>query len=156
MRTIWQSVRTCPRCPSCQCGGGCKCPWWRNEQNNEICSAEAPGDCVSVDQLKSSVPGLIVQNCPADNQDSPQPNCWGGGEISSCHHTNKHHCLSSGWTFPPASQAAVLSPTQLWLCNAATNCYGTKEFGSKDLTFNKWQQQKKCSLSHSTHFLLLP
>ena len=70
-----KSVRTYPRCPSCQHGGGCKRPWRRNKQNNEIRPAEAPGDCASVDQLKSSVPGLIAQNCPDDDQENPRPKC---------------------------------------------------------------------------------
>ena len=51
-----------PKCPSCLYGAGHRRPWRRSKSFSPIQTASKPGDCVSIDQLQSSVPGVIAQN----------------------------------------------------------------------------------------------
>jgi hypothetical protein len=51
-----------PRCQSCLYGRATKQPWRTKGQANKIRTATQPGECVSVDQLESPVPGFIGQN----------------------------------------------------------------------------------------------
>jgi GAG-pre-integrase domain len=52
-----------PSCQSCLFGKQTRRPWRTKDLTNVIkgIEAEKPGDCVSVDQLESSVPGLVGQ-----------------------------------------------------------------------------------------------
>jgi hypothetical protein len=59
-------LATCriPECPMCRFGKATKVPWrTKGKQNNniKIIPVTAPGQCVSVDQLESTTPGLIAQ-----------------------------------------------------------------------------------------------
>ena len=52
-----------PHCPSCYYGKGQRRPWRRGSRVNHIAPyAAKPGDCVSVDQLISPIPGFVSQN----------------------------------------------------------------------------------------------
>lgn len=55
-------VQDNPKCPSCQYGQAHRRPWRRHKTKSTIKPANAPGDCVSVDQLQSTVPGIIAQD----------------------------------------------------------------------------------------------
>jgi hypothetical protein len=49
------------RCQSCLYGRATKQPWRTKGQANKIRTVTKPGECVSVDQLESPVPGFIGQ-----------------------------------------------------------------------------------------------
>ena len=51
-----------PKCQSCLYGKATKRPWRSKGQTNKIRTVTKPGECVSVDQLESPVPGFIGQN----------------------------------------------------------------------------------------------
>jgi hypothetical protein len=58
-------ISTCaaPRCPGCLYGKAKRKPWRSSNKLSSIAKkATRPGDCVSVDQLISSTPGLIAQS----------------------------------------------------------------------------------------------
>lgn len=48
-----------PKCPGCIYGKAHRKPWRTKAQPKSIKRAEKPGDCVSVDQLQSPVPGFV-------------------------------------------------------------------------------------------------
>jgi GAG-pre-integrase domain len=53
-----------PRCTSCLFGKATRRPWRSKTPNNQTDPSRTiikPGDCVSVDQLESTTPGLIAQ-----------------------------------------------------------------------------------------------
>ena len=50
-----------PQCASCQFGKATKVPWHNKGQHTSIKTASQPGQCVSVDQLEATEPGLIAQ-----------------------------------------------------------------------------------------------
>eukprot|EP00957_Ditylum_brightwellii_P008248 623649-Ditylum_brightwellii.AAC.1 len=56
------SVRS-PKCDGCINGTISKHPWCTKskQDSHRIRPAKAPWDCISVDQLESSTPGLITQ-----------------------------------------------------------------------------------------------
>jgi hypothetical protein len=61
---IPKRLATCrvPRCQSCLYGRATKKPWQTKAQPNKIRTVTKPGECVSVDQLESPIPGLKGQN----------------------------------------------------------------------------------------------
>ena len=61
---IPKRLSTCriPRCQSCLYGKATKKPWRTKAQPARIRTVTRPGECVSVDQLESPVPGLKGQN----------------------------------------------------------------------------------------------
>jgi hypothetical protein len=60
---IPKRLATCrvPRCQSCLCGRATKRLWRTKAQPNKIKTVTRPGECVSIDQLKSPVPGFKGQ-----------------------------------------------------------------------------------------------
>ena len=51
-----------PECAACRFGKATKVPWrTRGEKNRSLRTATRPGECVSVDQLESTTPGLVAQ-----------------------------------------------------------------------------------------------
>jgi hypothetical protein len=61
---IPKRLGTCrvPRCQSCLYGRATKKPWRTKAQPNKIKTVTKPGECVSVDQLESPVPGFKGQS----------------------------------------------------------------------------------------------
>jgi hypothetical protein len=62
---IPKRLATCrvPKCQSCLWGRATKQPWYSKSQTKrKIRTVNTPGECVSVDQLESPVPGLVGQN----------------------------------------------------------------------------------------------
>jgi hypothetical protein len=57
-------LATCriPQCQSCLYGRATKRPWRTKGQPSKIKPVTKPGQCVSVDQLESPVPGFVGQN----------------------------------------------------------------------------------------------
>lgn len=62
-----KQLATCkvPQCAACLYGKATKRPWRTKAPANKVRPAtiNGPGDCISVDQLESSIPGLIAQLC---------------------------------------------------------------------------------------------
>jgi hypothetical protein len=60
-----RELATCkiPQCAACLYGKATKRPWRTRAAPSKVKPAtiNSPGDCVSIDQLESSVPGLIAQ-----------------------------------------------------------------------------------------------
>lgn len=60
-----KELATCkvPQCAVCMYGKATKQPWRTRALSNKVkpASITGPGDCISFDQLESSVPGLIAQ-----------------------------------------------------------------------------------------------
>ena len=52
-----------PKCAACMIGRATRRPWRTKapKQSIKVASITAPGDCVSIDQLQSTTPGLIAQ-----------------------------------------------------------------------------------------------
>ena len=52
-----------PRCPACMSGKATKRPWRTRAPPNALSvpSITSPGDCIAVDQLESTTPGLLAQ-----------------------------------------------------------------------------------------------
>lgn len=50
-----------PHCAACKIAKATKVPWKTSKKQGTIKPAERPGQCVSVDQMESSTPGLIAQ-----------------------------------------------------------------------------------------------
>ncbi len=51
-----------PMCPSCLYGMQARTPWRFRNSQSEIKPVSNPGDCVSIDQLISPLPGFVAQN----------------------------------------------------------------------------------------------
>ena len=65
VRDLPKRLASCcqPECAACHFGKATKVPWRMKGQSNhgKIKPVTAPGQCVSVDQLKSTTPGLVTQ-----------------------------------------------------------------------------------------------
>lgn len=57
------AISKVPQCAACLYGRATKCAWRTRAPPNKISPRviNGPGDCISVDQLESSTPGLIAQ-----------------------------------------------------------------------------------------------
>ena len=50
-----------PKCQACMFGKATKVPWRVKGQTKHIQPTSTPGECVSVDQMESTCPGIIAQ-----------------------------------------------------------------------------------------------
>ena len=50
-----------PKCASCMFGKATKKPWRAKGQQKKLKTTTAPGQCISIDQLESTTPGLVAQ-----------------------------------------------------------------------------------------------